>query len=76
MVTQGENIRHAWATGLQTKKFGEQRKNVAKLKDKQIHEIRKLSQLGVTQTEIANKYKLHQTTIHYILKGKTWTHIK
>ena len=38
-------------------------------------DILKMLAAGFTQTEIAKKYNVSQTTIHYIKYKKTWSHI-
>lgn len=74
VVTPKENTAHAWREGL-TKKYLGEKCSTSKLKDEDILKIRKLSKSGVSQSKIAHLYKMHQTNIHYILSGKTWSHV-
>jgi hypothetical protein len=46
-----------------------------KLTDKHIIEIRKLGQEGLTQTEIAHRFKIHQVHVSRIISRKTWSHL-
>ncbi len=46
-----------------------------KLNENQVLEIRKLFKKGMNQAELSKKYKVHNVTIHYIVKNKTWKHI-
>lgn len=46
-----------------------------KLDPQKVLEIKKLYISGKTQGQIASLFGLHQTTVHYIVKGKTWLHI-
>jgi DNA-binding CsgD family transcriptional regulator len=46
------------------------------LKDDDIREIRKLKLTGITNKEIGKIYSVNRETIGYILRGKTWVHIK
>ena len=47
-----------------------------KLNADKVIEIRKMSKSGVTNSAIANYFKVHNGTIHSILSGKTWKNIK
>ena len=47
-------------------------KHSPKLTAEDIPKIRKLSLEGNSNSEIAEKYKVHNGTIHGILSGKTW----
>ena len=51
--------------------IGERNGN-AKLTAIKVGEIRKLLDSGMTQTQIDADYGVSQTTVRYILKGKTW----
>lgn len=44
----------------------------AKLKEKDIHEIRRLIMVGITQQEIAYRFGVHYGTISKIHTGKKW----
>lgn len=46
-----------------------------KLTQKDVLVIRQLSANGISGREIARRYSMGGTTIAYLLKGKTWTHI-
>jgi len=46
--------------------------NMAKLTNKQVRQIRKLSAQGWTQCALADKFNSVQTNISLILSGKTW----
>lgn len=48
----------------------------AKLSEKDIPDIRILLQNGVTQSEIALKYNVSRTTVGYIKRNKTWSHVR
>lgn len=47
----------------------------SKLKEKDIPKIKLLYKKGVKVTLIAKKYKIHETTVYYILRGSTWKHL-
>ena len=55
-------------------KQGEQHLN-AKLKDKQVIEIKKLLQEKLTQKEIAKMFDVERTTISNIKRNTTWKHV-
>ncbi len=74
LCTPLENTRHAWSLGLVKKKLGEQT-SLAKITETKVREIRKLFKLGLTQVEIAKKFNIHQTNVHYIISNKTWSHV-
>ena len=74
IVTPKENTQHAWRTGLSKKRLGSDTSS-AKLTEEQVSEMRRLYQSGIKECELVIKYNLHQTTIHYALKGKTWKHV-
>ena len=75
IVTPLENTRHAWRIGLSKRLHGEET-SLAKLNDSNIRQIRALKNTGKTQKEIAKVFDVDQTNIHYILSGKTWSHVK
>jgi len=54
---------------------GESR-SLAKLKDDDIREIRKMLMVQIPSAVIARKYKVSNTVISYIKNGKTWKHVK
>jgi len=74
LVTPKENSQHAWRTGLSKKRIGENC-STSKLKDVDIRKIREMSKSKHTQKEIANTFSIHETNVHYILSGKTWSHV-
>jgi len=49
--------------------------NFAKLTEREVRTIRLLYVRGETQKQIAQLFKVHQTTIHYVMKRKTWKHV-
>ena len=72
VVTPSENAKHAWRIGLNKKQYGENNSH-SKLTTEEVKKIREMAKTK-TQQEIANDFGLHQTTVHYILIGKTWSH--
>lgn len=70
-VTQSENIKHGFRTGLYTN-IGEQNPS-AKLNWDKVDEIRLLAQLKThTHKQIAEMYGVGQTAITNIVNGKKW----
>jgi len=68
-VTSSENLRHAYKTGLRT--IGEDHCK-AKLKDKEIKEIRKLYKTGkYFQREIAERFHIAASMVSRIVRYKT-----
>lgn len=74
VVTPKENTQHAWRIGLRKKVFGEQTSNV-KLKNEDVLNIVELHEEGFINKEIAEKFDVDISNIHYILSGKTWSHV-
>lgn len=72
-VTRSENNKHAYKLGLKCKKGEKHHSN--KLKNKDILKIRKLLIKGIKQTIIAKEFNVDQSTISYIKRNKTWSHI-
>lgn len=76
--TQAENVADAVRKGRHSRgakhsravAVAKQRASALTLSD--VDEIRKLHSIGVTQKTIAEKYKLHQTTVSLIVRKKTW----
>ncbi len=68
-----ENIRHCWKNNLHSRPFGENNSS-AKLTEFDVKEIRKTNK-PISLLELAKKYKVDKTTIHLIIKRKTWKHI-
>ena len=52
-----------------------EKQHLAKIKESDIPNIRKLHLDGVSFTEIGKKYKVNRTTIARIIRGKTWKHV-
>lgn len=70
-VTQSENIKHGFRTGLYTN-MGEQNPS-AKLNWDKVDEIRLLAQLKTyTHKQIAEKFGVGQTAITNIVRGQKW----
>jgi hypothetical protein len=69
-ATCRENTLHAFGTGLRTS-VGELHP-MAKLKNEDIIEIRKLLELKITHTYIANKFGVSKHAICDIKRGKSW----
>lgn len=65
-VTPLENVHHAMRLGLYPVKLN---KDIVRL-------IRKMSAEKIPQNVIANIFNVHPTNIHYVLSGKTWSHVK
>lgn len=74
-ATCKQNMRHAKKLGLLKGPQGE-KQHMSKLTDMKVINIRKLYNTGeFTQNNLAKKYKVHQTNIHYIVSRKKWRHI-
>ena len=71
--TGSENMRHAFAIGLQDNR-GE-RHSQSKLTEADVLRIRELIRLGLMQTEIARGYGVNQSVISKIKSGKAWPHL-
>jgi hypothetical protein len=54
--------------------YGE-RHGLSKLKEKDVRQIYKLLDEGITQTDIGRLYKVHKSNISYIARGVTWPHL-
>lgn len=75
-VTPKENNLHARLTGLWKPKFGEDISH-AKLNDCQVLEIRNLYRSGgETCRGLARKFGVKKSTIHKLLKNRSWKHLK
>lgn len=76
--TYADNVRDMVERGranyVREKTRGE-RNALAKLKDKDVPEIRHLRSLGLSKEKIALRYSVSRSTIHLLLKGRTWTHV-
>lgn len=77
LATMSEQMRHAYATGLQKRAKGEARKNVAKLTERQVREIRKLYAFRhVTGKYLAARYGVSPACIWSVVRGDRWSHVK
>lgn len=74
IVTHSENIKRAFRIGLKNS-VGDNH-NGAILRSENIPEIRSLYATGVTQHEIGRRFGVTNHTIHKIIKGKLWGHVK
>lgn len=48
----------------------------AKLNEEQVRQIRGLFKAGVRRKELAQQYNISYSTIKYIVRYKSWTHVK
>lgn len=69
--TKSENTQHAFATGLKKPACGE-RHGCAKLKEKDVEEIRVLLAAGNTGISIAKKYGISASAVSSIKRDKAW----
>ena len=53
-----------------------QRNYNTKLNETQVLEIRDLADKGFSQRDIAKRFDVDHVTIHHILTGRTWKHVK
>lgn len=70
IVTNGENLKHAFRMGLRTKK-GESH-HLNKITENDFREIKKLILLGIPQKEIGRRFGIHQSTVSDIKTGRSW----
>ena len=74
--TDLENTEHAFRTGLMKPPDHGEKSNLSKLTDSKVLEIRKLyDENRETKNELAKKFKVTYSNIHYIVKGITWKHL-
>ena len=74
--TRSENMRHAFITGLVRVRYGEQRgKKVCKLSLENVKEIKSMINIGISNKQIAEKFKVNAVTISNIKTGSTWKHV-
>jgi hypothetical protein len=73
-VTPSQNMKHAFAIGLQSNR-GE-RHSCAKLTEVDVVEIHRMLGLGFKQREIGDLMGVDQSAISHIKRGANWTHIK
>ncbi len=74
-VTPKENVIHAWKNRICKSFLGSKHGN-AKLKEKNIPQIKKLRKGGVSYRKIGEKFNVTYGTIEKIIKNKSWRHIK
>lgn len=72
-VTRSENAQHSFDNKLQVA-IGGEKHYASKLTKAIVIKIRKSK--GVTQKSLAEKYKVSQSVICDVIKGKTWKHIQ
>lgn len=72
-VTASENLKHAYKTGLKCA-LGE-KNGQAKLTAKDVKEIKSLFGV-ISQSKIAKKFNIDQSTVSNIKTGKLWSHVK
>lgn len=72
--TSLDNMNEMKQRGRGRKVMGE-KNHKSKLKEHEVLEIRKLYSVGLTQRNLAKKYGVAWSTIHYILIRKTWKDI-
>lgn len=68
--TAGENLKHAYSSGIMKKRTGED-SPVSKLKWEDVNNIRKELENNI-QKNIAKKYNVHQSLISNIKNNKIW----
>lgn len=72
--TIGENTRHAInVLGLV---LGGEKHHAAKLTERKVLKILSLANSGCTQNELATKFGVSNKNIGYIIRRKTWKHLK
>jgi len=79
VVTPQQNTRHGWGVlnrkpSYHKRLSGSEHPN-AKLTEKDVREIRRLHGSGVTQVELAKRYKLKQPTVSAIVLLKAWKEV-
>lgn len=75
-ATMREQMRHAYATGLQVRAKGEARTNVAKLTDAAVEEIRRTYKFRVvTGKQLAAKFGVSPACIWSVVRRDRWSHI-
>lgn len=72
-VTNTENMRHAYSTGVKTNRGEMGSKSI--LVEEDIIEIRQLLKKGVYQKDIARMFGVAQITISNIKTGRNWSHV-
>lgn len=69
--THLENIRHDWAMGKRTIKYGEESYN-PKTTAKDVRKMRELYAKGEKQTALAEMFGISQPAVSQIMRGITW----
>lgn len=73
-VTKKENEEHAVKLGLRNDFIGEN--NISnKLKETEVLVIKEMLKNGISQSKIAKKFNVSQSTISFINVGKIWNHL-
>ena len=72
-LTCGDNLRHSYRAGTMTRK-GEAN-SCAKIDENSVAAIVLMSKAGANQFQIADKFKIHQSTVSDVLSGRTWAHV-
>ena len=74
-VTRGENMRHAFRTGLYDSNIGENHYRALLTEDDVLAIRSRYGAGGVTQRQLAEKYGVSRENISGITTGKTWKHL-
>lgn len=69
-LTNGDNVKHAWSTGLVNNR-GE-RNHHAVLNEDDVREIRRRRSEGAKLKELANEFGVTISNVGYIARGHTW----
>jgi hypothetical protein len=72
-TTRSENMKHAFRTGLKTQEGI--KNNQCKLDNTKVREIRELRKIGTTYAKIAQEFNVGETTVYYICKRLSWSHV-
>lgn len=74
--TGTENVRHAWATGINTPRKGVLN-GMAKLNDEKVILIKEQYKAGgTTYRKLAKEYSVDYALIQRIMAGRSWVHVK
>lgn len=73
-VTPGENLKHAYATGLMPPRYGS-KNPAARTTESIVREILALYKAGVSRKELRTRFSLSQTTIQGIVTRSSWGHV-
>ena len=73
-ATRSENMKHAYDTGLETVKKGEET-NSAKLTEAEVIEIKKMLASNTPQSTIAAKLGIGKGHVSSIKSGRIWSHV-